>query len=188
MPACRAGNHEKRLAFSHMDKACPMVSQVAPAHAAHVLQENVGKLKETAKELNPRAKVVVTDSLVTVDNADTIRGKKVVLVEDGPTLTHGGMPYGAGESLHHIVARHGKPCPTRYVSDTADTANFEPKWPISTDTATDTGRSTRFGHGSQPCPQNLVPCRATMLHHAWARPRVGLFRTLVADKYPLRSG
>ncbi|CAK0779482.1 hypothetical protein CVIRNUC_004785 [Coccomyxa viridis] len=59
--------------------------------------ENVEKLKETAKELNPRAKVVVTDSLVTVDNADTIRGKKVVLVEDGPTLTHGGMPYGAGK-------------------------------------------------------------------------------------------
>ena len=42
-----------------------MVLQAAPAHAAHVVQENVEKLKETAKELNPRAKVVVTDSLVT---------------------------------------------------------------------------------------------------------------------------
>jgi predicted GTPase len=56
----------------------------------------VEKLKETAKELNPRAKVVVTDSVVSVDNPDVIRGKKVVLVDDGPTLTHGGMPYGAG--------------------------------------------------------------------------------------------
>ena len=54
------------------------------------------KLKETAKELNPKANVIVTDSVVSVDNADIIRGKKVVLVEDGPTLTHGGMPYGAG--------------------------------------------------------------------------------------------
>lgn len=41
--------------------------------------------------------MVVTDSIVTVDNSDVIRGKKVVLVEDGPTLTHGGMPYGAGK-------------------------------------------------------------------------------------------
>ena len=86
------------MAFSCRDRACSTVLQAAPAHAAHVLQENVEKLKETAKELNPRAKVVVTDSLVTVDDAETIRGKRVVLVEDGPTLTHGGMPYGAGES------------------------------------------------------------------------------------------
>ncbi len=67
-------------------------------HQAFIVQENVEKLKKTAKELNPGAKVVVTDSVVTVDNADVIRGKKVVLVEDGPTLTHGGMPYGAGDS------------------------------------------------------------------------------------------
>ena len=57
------------------------------------------ELKETTKELNPKAKVIVTDSVVSVDNADIIRGKKVVLVEDGPTLTHGGMPYGAGNPL-----------------------------------------------------------------------------------------
>ena len=63
-----------------------------------IVQENLEKLKETARELNPGAKVVVTDSVVTVDNADAIRGKKVVLVEDGPTLTHGGMPYGAGDN------------------------------------------------------------------------------------------
>jgi len=62
------------------------------------VQDNVEKLRKTAKELNSGAKVVVTDSVVTVDNADVIRGKKVVLVEDGPTLTHGGMPYGAGGS------------------------------------------------------------------------------------------
>ncbi|CAL5218913.1 g659 [Coccomyxa viridis] len=59
--------------------------------------ENIEKLKKTARELNPGAKVIVTDSTVTVADADAIRGKKVVLVEDGPTLTHGGMPYGAGK-------------------------------------------------------------------------------------------
>lgn len=61
------------------------------------VQENIEKLKKTARELNPGAKVIVTDSTVTVADADAIRGKKVVLVEDGPTLTHGGMPYGAGD-------------------------------------------------------------------------------------------
>ena len=80
-----------------------MVLQAAHAKAAHVLQESVEKLKEAAKELNPRAKVVVTDSLVTVDDADAIRGRRVVLVEDGPTLTHGGMPYGAGELSYQAL-------------------------------------------------------------------------------------
>ena len=39
-----------------------------------------------------------------MDDAETIRGKRVVLVEDGPTLTHGGMPYGAGELPHQAPA------------------------------------------------------------------------------------
>ena len=104
MPACRGADRERRLAFSCRDRACLTALQAAPARAAHVLQESVEKLKEAAKELNPRAKVVVTDSLVTVDDAETIRGKRVVLVEDGPTLTHGGMPYGAGESPHQALA------------------------------------------------------------------------------------
>ena len=49
-----------------------------------------------------------------------------------------------------IVARHGNAVSHQYVSDTAETADFEPKWHFSTDTATDTGRSTRFGHGCEP--------------------------------------
>ena len=68
------------------------------------VQENVEKLKATAHELNPGAKVIVTDSVVTVDDADAIRGKKVVLVEDGPTLTHGGMPYGAGDYHPSVIS------------------------------------------------------------------------------------
>ena len=76
-----------------------MVLRAAPAHAAHVPQKNVEKLRKTAKELNPRAQVVVTDSWKTVDDAETIRGKRV-LVEDGSVLTRGGMLYGAGDSPH----------------------------------------------------------------------------------------
>ncbi len=45
---------------------------------------------------NPRAKVIETACRVTVDSADSIAGKTVLVVEDGPTLTHGEMAYGAG--------------------------------------------------------------------------------------------
>ena len=45
---------------------------------------------------NPKAKVIETACRVTVDNPETIDGKTVLVVEDGPTLTHGEMPYGAG--------------------------------------------------------------------------------------------
>lgn len=58
---------------------------------------SVDKLKEAAQKYNPKARVYVTDSEVTVDLPDLITDKQVLLVEDGPTLTHGGMPYGAGK-------------------------------------------------------------------------------------------
>jgi predicted GTPase len=45
---------------------------------------------------NPRAQVIETASTVTVADPEAIRGKRVLVVEDGPTLTHGDMPYGAG--------------------------------------------------------------------------------------------
>lgn len=45
---------------------------------------------------NPKAKVIETASRVTVDNPDLVNGKTVLVVEDGPTLTHGEMPHGAG--------------------------------------------------------------------------------------------
>jgi predicted GTPase len=46
--------------------------------------------------LNPRARVVRTISPVTIDEPELVRDKRVLVVEDGPTLTHGGMTYGAG--------------------------------------------------------------------------------------------
>jgi predicted GTPase len=47
-------------------------------------------------ELNPQAVVVDAASPLFVEGADEIRGKRVLAVEDGPTLTHGEMKYGAG--------------------------------------------------------------------------------------------
>jgi predicted GTPase len=45
---------------------------------------------------NPKARVIETASRVTVDDPELVNGKTVLVVEDGPTLTHGEMPYGAG--------------------------------------------------------------------------------------------
>jgi predicted GTPase len=45
---------------------------------------------------NPNARIVLAESRLEIDDAELIRGKRVLVVEDGPTLTHGGMPFGAG--------------------------------------------------------------------------------------------
>lgn len=58
--------------------------------------EGIKIVKENCKKLNPNAKVIDMDSVITVDQPDAVKGKKVVVVEDGPTLTHGEMKYGAG--------------------------------------------------------------------------------------------
>ncbi len=59
-------------------------------------KEKIVQLEKTLRELNPKAKIVHADSPVKAENESVIRGKRVLVIEDGPTLTHGGMKYGAG--------------------------------------------------------------------------------------------
>jgi predicted GTPase len=49
-----------------------------------------------ARSVNPRAALVTAASPVTLEPGPPLAGKRVLVVEDGPTITHGGMPYGAG--------------------------------------------------------------------------------------------
>ncbi|MEM3696232.1 MAG: cyclic 2,3-diphosphoglycerate synthase [Candidatus Bathyarchaeia archaeon] len=58
--------------------------------------ENVEKVKENVKKVNPNALILEAASPVTADNPELVRGKRALVIEDGPTLTHGNMPYGAG--------------------------------------------------------------------------------------------
>ena len=58
--------------------------------------ENVITVRNNLNELNPKARVIEAASPLFVDDPDAIRGKRVLVVEDGPTLTHGEMAYGAG--------------------------------------------------------------------------------------------
>jgi predicted GTPase len=58
--------------------------------------KNVEKVKENIKQVNPKARVLEAASPVTVDKPELVKGNRVLVIEDGPTLTHGNMPYGAG--------------------------------------------------------------------------------------------
>jgi predicted GTPase len=58
--------------------------------------ENIQKVLEDIKKANPTAKIMHADSEVSADDPAKIKGKNVLVVEDGPTLTHGEMAYGAG--------------------------------------------------------------------------------------------
>jgi predicted GTPase len=58
--------------------------------------EQVAALEEQLKQLNPDAVVVKAASPVRVEDPELVRGRRVLVVEDGPTITHGEMSYGAG--------------------------------------------------------------------------------------------
>ncbi len=57
--------------------------------------ENIIKVKDSIKKTNPGASVIDASLHITVENPERIKGRRVLAVEDGPTVTHGGMTYGA---------------------------------------------------------------------------------------------
>ena len=58
--------------------------------------DNVQAVIDEVRAINPRATIVRAASPVRLDDPEAVRGRRVLVVEDGPTLTHGGMAYGAG--------------------------------------------------------------------------------------------
>ena len=72
-------------------------AQVIVINKMNSAKENDVKLVESnIKKFNPKAIVIKADSILDVDKPELIKGKAVLVVEDGPTLTHGGMTFGAG--------------------------------------------------------------------------------------------
>jgi len=67
-------------------------------------KDDIEIVEKNAKELNPKAKIIEAESEIVVEQPMVIRNKKVLIVEDGPTLTHGQMSFGAG----YIAARKMK--------------------------------------------------------------------------------
>lgn len=58
--------------------------------------EDVESVRDTIREVNPHARIVDAASPIFVEDGNLIKGKKALVIEDGPTLTHGEMQYGAG--------------------------------------------------------------------------------------------
>ncbi|HMA43076.1 MAG TPA: cyclic 2,3-diphosphoglycerate synthase [Gemmatimonadales bacterium] len=58
--------------------------------------DEIATVRRVVRELNRSATVIEAASPISVEDGAQLRGKRVLVVEDGPTVTHGGMPYGAG--------------------------------------------------------------------------------------------
>lgn len=58
--------------------------------------EPISRVRDAVRRVNPDAQIVEAASPISVPDPDAIRGRRVLVVEDGPTLTHGDMAYGAG--------------------------------------------------------------------------------------------
>lgn len=84
------GYHPGEANFRSADVILINKADTAPEGALESIRAN-------AARVNPRARVIAARSRVTAEHPERIRGKRVLLIEDGPTLTHGGMPFGAGK-------------------------------------------------------------------------------------------
>lgn len=88
--ALRPG-HESRY---HPGEAVLRMADIVVLAKADVAQD-LASLKAAVTAINPRASVLRGASPVVLEQAQSVRGKRVLLVEDGPTITHGGMAHGA---------------------------------------------------------------------------------------------
>ncbi|HDD57664.1 MAG TPA: GTPase [Thermoplasmatales archaeon] len=59
-------------------------------------RDSIDRVVDNIRAVNPNAEIMEAISEVKVENPEHIRGKRVIVIEDGPTVTHGGMGYGAG--------------------------------------------------------------------------------------------
>jgi len=73
-----------------------MADVVVIAKCDSARSADVEAVEASVRSLNPRATVLRAESPVTLDDPAAVRGRQVIVVEDGPTLTHGSMTYGAG--------------------------------------------------------------------------------------------
>ncbi|MCB0637564.1 MAG: hypothetical protein KDC54_13135, partial [Lewinella sp.] len=68
-----------------------IINKIDSAHP-----EDIAALRATLAEVVPEATIIDAASPIKVENPELLRGKRVLVIEDGPTLTHGGMKFGAG--------------------------------------------------------------------------------------------
>jgi predicted GTPase len=88
----------------HPGETCLRMADVVVVNKIDAAEPDaVRRLLATVAETNPGATVVQASSPVTLAPGPDLRGRRVLVIEDGPTITHGGMPFGAGT----VAARDG---------------------------------------------------------------------------------
>jgi predicted GTPase len=89
----RAG-HES---LYHPGEANVRMADVIIINKAHTAdRKDILSVRENVHRMNPKALIIEAASPISVERPDMVRGKRALVVEDGPTVTHGGMAYGAG--------------------------------------------------------------------------------------------
>ena len=73
-----------------------MADIVIVAKSNSAAEAEIRRVSESATSIAPQAKLIRGQSIITLDDPVAVAGKRVIVVDDGPTLTHGGMAYGAG--------------------------------------------------------------------------------------------
>lgn len=88
----RAGNE---LSY-YPGETCARVADVLIINKVNsAAKADLDRVESNLKGINPKAKAVLADSVVSVDNERIIKNSKALLIEDGPTITHGNMRFGA---------------------------------------------------------------------------------------------
>jgi predicted GTPase len=80
-------------------------------------EADIQAIEDNAAKVNPKARVIRANSPVTCDQPDLVKDRRVLVIEDGPTLTHGSMTYGAGVVAAKAAGAHEIVDPTPYAVD-----------------------------------------------------------------------
>lgn len=78
-----------------------MANAVIVNKVSQASEDSVKKVVDNVRKVNPKAKVCLADMEVSVTDPSLVEGRRVLVIEDSPTVTHGGVPYGAG----YVAAR-----------------------------------------------------------------------------------
>lgn len=142
-------------------------------------ETQIAAVEAAAARLNPGARVIRAASPVRLEAAEEARGKKVLVIEDGPTLTHGGMSYGAGVVAAKAagVAEIVDPAPWAVDSLAATYA----KYPNAR------GILPAMGYGEEQIADLAATIRATPCDLVISGTPIDLRRVLEVDKKLLRA-
>ena len=69
-------------------------------------EADIAAIEKNAAAVNPKARIIRANSPVTCDKPEMVKGKRALVIEDGPTLTHGSMTYGAGVVAAKAMGAH----------------------------------------------------------------------------------